>query len=167
MAAFKKGESEAKAVLEENKEDEGLSGDDLMKLLRWKMASGSSKLTAKAARLTKWKEVKSLPDPLAPEVPELSGLPFTEELARIKSRMAVRAAADAAAAAAAAITPAAPAPRAAFDLEEATLADLDAEMKVLAAKRARLLRAAANAASVGTGNAAAVVMAAAIDLTWG
>jgi hypothetical protein len=130
--------------------------------------SGSSKFTAKAARLAKWKEVKSLQDPLAPEVPELSELPFAEELARIKSRMAVRAAADAAAAAAAAaITPAAPAPRAAFDLEEATLADLDAEIKVLAARRARLQRAAANEASVGTGNAAAVAMTAAADLTRG
>ena len=49
LATFEKGESEAKAVLAkqvaETKADEALSGDDPLKLLRWKMPSGAPKVT--------------------------------------------------------------------------------------------------------------------------
>jgi hypothetical protein len=91
LATFEKAESGAKAApakqVAETKADEALNGDDLLKLLRWKMPSGASKVTLKADRLAKWKELKSLPDPPAPTAPELSEVPFAEELARIKERM--------------------------------------------------------------------------------
>ena len=62
LSTFEKGESEAKAVLAkqvaETKADGALSGDDPLELLRWKMPSGAPKVTFKADRLAKWKELK-------------------------------------------------------------------------------------------------------------
>ena len=51
FAAFKKTEGQAKAVLALGKVGENLSGDELTKLLRWKMPKGSSKLNVKLERL--------------------------------------------------------------------------------------------------------------------
>ena len=99
-----------------------------------------------------------LPDPAAPEVTELTDLPWAAELGRIKARMEARAAATAAAAT---VTPTAPAPRAAFDPDHATLDELDAQMALLASRKARIQREATIKASVGTGSAAAAAMAAA------
>ena len=75
-----------------------------------------------------------LPDPAAPEVTELTDLPWVAELGRIKARMEARAAATATAAT---VTPTAPAPRAAFDPDHATLDELDAQMALLASRKAR------------------------------
>ena len=97
LATFKKIEAQAKAVQALSKVDEDLSGDELMKLLRWKMPSGSSKLKDKSSRLAKWKEVAGLPDPTAPEVTEMRDLPLAAELGRIKARMEARAGTAAAA----------------------------------------------------------------------
>jgi hypothetical protein len=51
LATFEKAESEAKAApakqVAETKADEALNGDDLLKLLRWKMPSGASKSPSK------------------------------------------------------------------------------------------------------------------------
>jgi len=102
--------------------------------------------------------VAGLPDPAAPEVTELTDLPWAAELGRIKARMEARAAATAAAAT---VTPTALAPRAAFDPDHATLDELDAQMALLASRKARIQRQATIKASVGTGSAAAAAMAAA------
>ena len=63
----------------------------------------------------------------------------------------------------AAANPAAPEPRVAFDPECATLDELGAQMELLASRRARIQRDAANEASVGTGSAAAAAMTAAVE----
>ena len=60
LATFEKAESEAKAApakqVAETKADEALNGDDLLKLLRWKMPSGASKSPSKP---TAWQSGKS------------------------------------------------------------------------------------------------------------
>ena len=186
-ALQRKAESEAKAALAHDKGGKDLSSDDLTKLLRWKMPSSSSKIKGKSAKMSKWTEVRGLPEPLAPKVTELSELPFAAELGRMKVQMAARAAppagtataaaaaptADGPAAAAAtadgpaAATPAAQEPRAAFDPERATLDELDAQMELLASRKARIQRDAANEASAGTGSAAAAAMTSAAEVPQG
>ena len=169
LATFKKIEAQAKAVQALSKVDEDLSGDELTKLLRWKMPKGSSKLKDKAARLAKWKEVAGLPDPTAPEVTEMRDLPWAAELGRIKARMEARAGTAAAAdpPPGATATPAAPAPPAAFDPDHATLDELDAQMALLESRRVRIQREATIAASAGTGSAAAAAMTAAAGVPQG
>jgi hypothetical protein len=60
LATFEKAESGAKAApakqVAETKADEALNGDDLLKLLRWKMPSGASKSPSKP---TAWQSGKS------------------------------------------------------------------------------------------------------------
>ena len=110
-----------------------------------------------------------LPDPAAPEVTELTDLPWAAELGRIKARMEARAGAAAAAdpSPGATATPAAPAPPAAFDPDHATLEELDAQMALLESRRARIQREATIAASAGTGSAAAAAMTAAAGVPQG
>jgi hypothetical protein len=184
LATFKKIEAQAKAVQALSKADKDLNGDELMKLLRWKLPSGSSKFKDKSARLAKWKEVVDLPDPPTPEVTEMHDLPWAAELGRMKARMEARAVAAAATAAggaaataaggaaaaadpAPAATPAALAPRAAFDPDRATLEELDAQMELLESRKDRIQREASIAASAGTGSAAAAAMSAAAGVSQG
>ena len=93
---------------------------------------------------------------------EVSEPPFGEDPARIKERMDARAAGAAAPApAATAATPAPRTPRADVGAEHATMDELDAQIAVLEAEKARRQRQVTRTPSVGSGSAAAAAMTAA------